>query len=30
LTATGKRQLAAEETAWRQYAAAVFKVLEPT
>ena len=29
LTAAGRRQLKAEETAWRQYAAAVFKVLEP-
>ena len=29
LTAAGRRQLKAEESAWRQYAAAVFKVLEP-
>ena len=29
LTAAGRRQLTAEESAWRQYAAAVFKVLEP-
>ena len=29
LTAAGRRQLQAEESAWRQYAAAVFKVLEP-
>jgi len=29
LTAAGKRHLAAEERAWRQYVAAVFKVLEP-
>jgi transcriptional regulator len=30
LTPAGRRQLKAEETVWRQYAAAVFKVLEPT
>ena len=30
LTAAGRRALAKEETAWRQYAAAVFKVLEPS
>jgi PadR family transcriptional regulator, regulatory protein PadR len=30
LTAAGRRHLRAEETVWRQYAAAVFKVLEPT
>jgi len=30
LTLAGRRQLKAEETVWRQYAAAVFKVLEPT
>jgi len=30
LTAAGRRQLKAEESAWRRYAAAVFKVLEPT
>jgi transcriptional regulator len=29
LTPAGRRQLKAEESAWRQYAAAVFKVLEP-
>lgn len=29
LTAAGRRQLKAEESAWRRYAAAVFKVLEP-
>ena len=29
LTPSGRRQLQAEESAWRQYAAAVFKVLEP-
>jgi len=29
LTTAGRRQLAAEESAWRRYAAAVFKVLEP-
>jgi PadR family transcriptional regulator PadR len=29
LTATGRRHLRAEEDAWRRYAAAVFKVLEP-
>jgi transcriptional regulator len=29
LTPAGRRQLRAEESAWRQYAAAVFKVLEP-
>ena len=29
LTPTGRRQLQAEESAWRRYAAAVFKVLEP-
>jgi transcriptional regulator len=29
LTAAGRRQLKAEETAWRRYAEAVFKVLEP-
>jgi len=29
LTAAGRRQLLAEESAWRRYAAAVFKVLEP-
>ena len=29
LTAAGRRQLRAEESAWRRYAAAVFKVLEP-
>ena len=29
LTAAGRRQLTAEESAWRQYAAAVFRVLEP-
>lgn len=29
LTAAGKRQLKAEESAWRRYAEAVFKVLEP-
>ena len=29
LTPGGRRQLKAEESAWRQYAAAVFKVLEP-
>jgi hypothetical protein len=30
LTTAGRRHLRAEETVWRQYAAAVFKVLEPT
>src|SRR5215813_5352882 len=30
LTATGKRELKTEEMAWRRYADAVFKVLEPT
>src|SRR6476646_822133 len=30
LTPAGRRQLKAEETAWRRYAEAVFKVLEPT
>jgi len=30
LTNAGRRQLKAEETAWRQYAEAVFKVLEST
>ena len=29
LTAAGRRQLRAEESAWRRYAAAVFKVLDP-
>jgi PadR family transcriptional regulator, regulatory protein PadR len=29
LTAAGRGQLRAEESAWRRYAAAVFKVLEP-
>lgn len=29
LTASGRRQLKVQETAWRRYAAAVFKVLEP-
>jgi PadR family transcriptional regulator, regulatory protein PadR len=29
LTATGRRQLKFEESAWRRYAEAVFKVLEP-
>ena len=29
LTPTGRRQLKAEESAWRRYAAAVFKVLDP-
>jgi PadR family transcriptional regulator, regulatory protein PadR len=29
LTPTGHRHFLAEENAWRQYAAAVFKVLEP-
>ena len=29
LTAAGRRQLRAEESAWRRYAEAVFKVLEP-
>ncbi|HEY4131861.1 MAG TPA: PadR family transcriptional regulator [Gemmatimonadaceae bacterium] len=29
LTATGKRHFSVEEGAWRAYAAAVFKVLEP-
>jgi PadR family transcriptional regulator, regulatory protein PadR len=29
LTAAGRRALQAEETAWRRYAEAVFKVLEP-
>jgi len=30
LTPAGRRQLKAEESAWRRYAEAVFKVLEPT
>ena len=29
LTSAGRRQLRAEEAAWRRYAEAVFKVLEP-
>jgi transcriptional regulator len=29
LTPSGRRHFKAEENAWRQYAAAVFKVLEP-
>jgi transcriptional regulator len=29
LTSAGRRALKAEETAWRRYAEAVFKVLEP-
>ena len=29
LTPAGRRALKAEETAWRRYAEAVFKVLEP-
>ncbi|HVT40946.1 MAG TPA: PadR family transcriptional regulator [Gemmatimonadaceae bacterium] len=29
LTARGRKQLKAEESAWRRYAAAVFEVLEP-
>ena len=29
LTAAGRRHLRSEEDAWRRYAAAVFKVLEP-
>ena len=29
LTPAGRRQLRAEESAWRRYAEAVFKVLEP-
>jgi transcriptional regulator len=29
LTAEGRRQLRTEVSAWRQYAAAVFKVIEP-
>jgi len=29
LTPTGRRHFAAQEGVWRQYAAAVFKVLEP-
>ena len=29
LTVAGRRQLRAEESAWRRYAEAVFKVLEP-
>ncbi len=29
LTASGRRALRAEESAWRQFAAAVFSVLEP-
>jgi transcriptional regulator len=29
LTAKGRRRLRDEETSWRRYAAAVFKVLEP-
>ena len=29
LTAEGRRRLRTEETAWRRYAAAVFKVLDP-
>jgi PadR family transcriptional regulator PadR len=30
LTTTGRRQLRAEESAWRKYAEAVFKVLAPS
>ncbi len=30
LTTEGRKQLRAETATWRQYAAAVFKVLEPT
>jgi PadR family transcriptional regulator, regulatory protein PadR len=30
LTPAGRRHLRAEETAWRRYTEAVFKVLEPT
>ena len=30
LTPAGRRHYSAEETTWRAYAAAVFKVLEPT
>ena len=30
LTSAGRRQFRAEENAWRRYAEAVFKVLEPT
>src|SRR5215216_7933627 len=30
LTARGRQQLRAEESVWRKYAEAVFKVLEPT
>jgi transcriptional regulator len=30
LTPAGRRQFAAEESAWRRYAEAMFKVLEPT
>jgi transcriptional regulator len=30
LTSVGRRQFAAEESAWRRYAEAVSKVLEPT
>lgn len=30
LTAAGRQRLKAEESAWRRYAAAVFRVLEPT
>src|SRR3569623_219343 len=30
LTAAGRRHFAAQENVWRQYAAAVFKVLEPS
>lgn len=29
LTPAGRRHFSAEENAWRQYAAAIFKVLEP-
>jgi DNA-binding MarR family transcriptional regulator len=29
LTASGRRRLKEEESAWRRYAAAVFRVLEP-
>ena len=29
LTSSGRRQLKDQESAWRRYAAAVFKVLEP-
>lgn len=29
LTSVGRRQLVREESAWRRYAAAVFRVLEP-